>query len=118
MSDDRPAHGRSGSRVLTGEEIAAAVAERGLRWAHDGHALVTVWRGRDFAGAVGFVAQVAVAAERLDHHPDIDIRFATVVVRVWSHDVDGVTERDLGLAAAVDAIVDGGSGRNEPPTMG
>lgn len=90
--------------------VEAALAERGLRWRFDGEALVTVWRGRDFADAMTFVVRVAELAEEADHHPDIDIRWNTVTLRLWSHDVGAVTERDLSLAAAVDAV-----GGNEAP---
>jgi len=94
---------------------AAAAAARGLRWAYDGQALVTVWRGHDFAAALGFVARVGALAERAGHHPDVDIRYASVTLRLWSHDVGAVTSRDLDLAAAVDAAVDDGGGANQPP---
>lgn len=59
----------------------------------------------DFAAALGFVDAVGALAEQQDHHPDIDLRWGRVVLAVSSHDVGGITERDLRLARAVSAIV-------------
>lgn len=86
------------------------MADQRLRWAVDGDALVTEWRGGDFADAMAFVVRVAELAEEADHHPDIDIRYNQVRLRLWSHDAGGVTRRDLSLAAAIDAV-----GGNEAP---
>jgi 4a-hydroxytetrahydrobiopterin dehydratase len=85
-------------------EVTAALADQGLRWVADGDALVTEWRGADFADAMAYVVRVAELAEEADHHPDIDIRYNRVRLRLWSHDAGGVTRRDLALAAAVDAV--------------
>jgi 4a-hydroxytetrahydrobiopterin dehydratase len=57
--------------------------------------------------AIGFVGKVATAAEAANHHPDIDIRYDKVLIRSWSHDAGGITQRDLDLAAAIDTIQTG-----------
>ncbi len=57
----------------------------------------------DFAGAMAFVNRVADIAERMDHHPDIQISWATVSLRILSHSAGGVTEACVQLAAAIDA---------------
>lgn len=94
----------SRGRPLEEAAVLAALRDRGLRWCLDDGALATEWRGADFADAMAFVVRVAELAEEADHHPDIDIRYATVGLRLWSHDVGGVTERDLALAGAIDAL--------------
>lgn len=60
------------------------------------------WVFGDFAEAFGFMARVAVIAERLDHHPDWSNSFNTVVIDLISHDVGTVTARDVALARAID----------------
>lgn len=55
----------------------------------------------DFATGARLVAKVAEVADGQDHHPDVDLRYGFVEVRTWSHDVGGVTRRDLRLARAV-----------------
>ena len=59
-----------------------------------------VVRRRDFAGALAFVNAVGALAEAADHHPDIDIRWDTVTLRLSTHSAGGLTEKDLALAAA------------------
>ena len=58
---------------------------------------------RDFPQAFGFMAQVALAAEKLDHHPDWSNSWNKVVVDITNHASGGLTERCFRLAAAVDA---------------
>ena len=59
-----------------------------------------------FPAAVGFVQQVAVLAEGLDHHPDIDIRYRTVRLSVCTHEAGGaITARDVELARRVEALL-------------
>lgn len=57
----------------------------------------------DFSEAFGFMARVALAAEKLDHHPDWSNSWNQVDVRIVSHSDGGVTNRCFALAAAVDA---------------
>jgi 4a-hydroxytetrahydrobiopterin dehydratase len=61
---------------------------------------------RDFAQAFGFMAQVALAAEKLDHHPDWSNSWNKVVVDITNHDAGGLTDRCFQLAAAIDAAAD------------
>lgn len=58
-----------------------------------------------FADALAFVQAVGELAERLDHHPEVDLRFNWVHLSCWSHDVGRVTQRDIRFANAVDEIV-------------
>ncbi|MEE6257176.1 4a-hydroxytetrahydrobiopterin dehydratase [Plantactinospora sonchi] len=60
-----------------------------------------------FRDAIAVVDRVAVVAEELDHHPDIDIRWRTVTFRCVTHSVGGVTRRDIELARRIDEIVRG-----------
>lgn len=71
----------------------------------------------DFATALAFVDAVGEVAEEQDHHPDIDLRWGRVVLAVASHDVGGLTERDLRFAAAVDNLVGEHGGEVEHPAL-
>ncbi|WFE39040.1 4a-hydroxytetrahydrobiopterin dehydratase [Micromonospora sp. WMMD998] len=87
--------------TLTGAQIADA----GLAgWAYLLGALHTRIRTPDFAAGLALVAAVGAEAERVDHHPDLDLRYTFVDVRLWSHDVGGVTGRDLRLARTISAL--------------
>ena len=59
---------------------------------------------KDFAKAMIFVNQVAEIAETMNHHPDIDIRYNKVFIALTSHDLGGVTKRDLKLAKAISGM--------------
>lgn len=52
-----------------------------------------------------FVNEVAQLAEKVNHHPDIDIRYNHVLLSLWSHDQNGVTDRDIRLAREIEKIV-------------
>ena len=73
-------------------------------WSYDGKAFVRVFDRKNFHGSIAFVNAVAAVANRLDHHPDIALSWNEVTIRTWSHDANAVTERDLRLAEAIDAL--------------
>ncbi len=60
----------------------------------------------DFAGAAALVAGVAEAADAMNHHPDIRLGYGTVDFELSSHDVGGVTERDLALAGEIQRLAE------------
>ena len=59
----------------------------------------------DFATALALVDRVGAIAEEQGHHPEIDLRWGRVHIATGSHDVGGVTERDIRLGKAIDAVV-------------
>lgn len=59
----------------------------------------------DFAAALAFVDRVGALAEEQGHHPEIDLRWGRVHVATGSHDVGGVSERDVRLGLAIDTVV-------------
>lgn len=62
---------------------------------------------RNFSEAWGFMARVALIAERMDHHPEWFNVYKTVEVTLSTHDAGGVTHLDTTLAKAMDAIAGG-----------
>lgn len=56
----------------------------------------------DFGEAMGFVTRVGLAAEAIDHHPDIDIRWNTVTLVLSTHSAGGLTGLDRSLAESID----------------
>ncbi|MGO2750954.1 MAG: VOC family protein [Pseudoclavibacter sp.] len=61
----------------------------------------------DFATGAAFVAEIARAADDANHHPDVDLRYASVMVRLISHDVGDVSGRDIALASRISKIARG-----------
>lgn len=89
--------------LLDDKAIAAAVADL-PGWERDGDEIVREVKLGDFREAVAFVVRLAFEAESANHHPDLDIRWNRVRVALSSHDAGGITERDVDLAKAVQAL--------------
>ena len=66
-------------------------------------AIVRKLKFKDFAEAIGFMAEIALVAEKMDHHPEWSNLYNRVEVLLATHDADGVTELDVTLARAIDA---------------
>jgi 4a-hydroxytetrahydrobiopterin dehydratase len=66
-------------------------------------AIVRRLRFKTFAEAFGFMAQIALVAERMDHHPEWLNVYNRVEIVLTTHESGGVTERDVMLAEAIDA---------------
>ena len=78
-------------------------------WApsEDGNALERTFRFKDFSEAFGFLARVAMHAEKVDHHPEFTNVWNVVNFRLTTHDTGGVTERDIKLAEAINGLAGG-----------
>ena len=80
--------------------------EAGLRalagWTRQGGEIRRPYTFKTFAEGIRFVDRVAVLADAVDHHPDIDIRFTTVTMALSTHSAGGLTRKDLDLAAQID----------------
>lgn len=70
-------------------------------WRADDDGAVVTFATGTFARGLELVNAIGELAEAADHHPDVDLRFPTVTVRVTSHDVGGLSRRDLVLAQRV-----------------
>ena len=69
-----------------------------------GKALVRTFKFTDFSEAFGFLARVALHAEKVDHHPEFTNVWNRVDFRLTSHDAGGVTKRDESLAEAINRL--------------
>jgi 4a-hydroxytetrahydrobiopterin dehydratase len=64
-------------------------------WARKHDALVRTHKFASFVDAMAFVQTLAFYAERVDHHPDLEISYRTVTIRWTTHDAGGVTAKDV-----------------------
>ena len=88
--------------MLTEEQIATALAEL-PGWRQDSNRIQCVREFDDYSAAMRFVHRVADIAHARNHHPDIHITYKTVTLTLWSHDVGGISQRDLKFARAVES---------------
>lgn len=90
---------------LSSDAIRAALAELdGWELADDGLSIRRVFTFRNFSEAFGFMSRVALAAEKMDHHPDWSNVYKTVDVMLNTHDAGGLTELDFKLAKKMNRI--------------
>ena len=89
---------------LTGQQIAGEGLDG---WAYLLGGLQTRIHTRNFATGLSVVDAIGAAAEEMNHHPDLSLRYTHVDVRLTSHDEHGVTDRDIRLGRAVSAIAAG-----------
>lgn len=86
------------------EEIVARELSALPGWTLDAGEIVRTFDRGNFNGSIAFVNAIADAANAADHHPDLEISWNSVTVRMSSHDAHGITERDFALARTVDAL--------------
>lgn len=86
--------GKARQEALTGLSGWALVEGR--------DAIRKTFRFKDFNAAFGFMTRVALAAEKMNHHPEWSNVYNRVEITLSSHDVAGLSERDIKLARIID----------------
>jgi 4a-hydroxytetrahydrobiopterin dehydratase len=90
---------------LTAQARQSALAKlSGWSEAAGRDAIAKTFTFKDFNEAFGFMARVALVAEKMDHHPEWSNVYKTVNVTLSTHDAGGLTELDVKLAEAMDRI--------------
>jgi 4a-hydroxytetrahydrobiopterin dehydratase len=73
-------------------------------WKFVNNEIAKTYELKDFVHAMGFVNSVALLAEKANHHPDIDIRWNRVTLKLTTHSEGGITEKDFTLAKNIEAL--------------
>jgi 4a-hydroxytetrahydrobiopterin dehydratase len=71
----------------------------------DGLAIAREFTFADFSAAFGFMARVALYAEKADHHPEWFNVYNRVAITLTTHDADGLSQRDADMARAIEAML-------------
>lgn len=95
---------QGGVPPLRGEALEALHAQLSGWAVVNEHHLEKTFRFPDFRTALAFVNRIGELAEQEGHHPDIELGWGRVTVRIWTHKVDGLTESDFILAAKIDRL--------------
>lgn len=91
------------------------ILEAGLTgWVHLPGRLRAVYATGDFATGLALVDRIGAAAEEADHHPDVVLTYPTVMVTLASHDVGGLTSRDVDLARRINGFADAAGAGADP----
>jgi 4a-hydroxytetrahydrobiopterin dehydratase len=73
-------------------------------WTRKGESLVKTFEFPTFVAGITFVDRVAAAAEKMDHHPDLDIRYTKISATLSTHSAGGITGNDVTLAREMDKL--------------
>ena len=93
MSDDKS--------VLTEQQVAE---EQLVGWTFADDSLAAKFATGDFATGLGLVNRIGGLAEETNHHPDLELSYPEVGVRLSSHDAGGVTGRDIQMARSISEL--------------
>ncbi len=95
-------------RRLTASEVSDLAQTLPMWQVVDGQLLREI-QAPTYAIAINWVVAIAGAAESLDHHPDIDIRWRTLRIALITHSTGCLTELDLDLASLIDTVLSTGA---------
>ena len=90
--------------LLTEKQIAGEL-KSAKGWKRREDEIHKLFVHKDFARAMGFVQSVALLAEKMNHHPDIDIRWNKVSLSLSTHSEGGLTAKDFALAQQINLLV-------------
>ncbi|MGJ8723129.1 MAG: 4a-hydroxytetrahydrobiopterin dehydratase [Roseibacillus sp.] len=95
------------SDVIKGEALEQSL-KKCPEWEvnEDGKEIFRTIEFEEFTEAIDCVNDIAEMAEEAQHHPDFDIRFSRVTLRLTTHDAGGVTPADIEMAGRIDNLVD------------
>ncbi len=87
--------------VLSQDEIHKRVNSL-AGWSYENNHITKIYITKTFTRAIAFVTIIGTLAEVADHHPDIDISYNKVTIRLSTHSAGGVTEKDFELARKIE----------------
>jgi 4a-hydroxytetrahydrobiopterin dehydratase len=73
-------------------------------WSKRAQTILRTFKFEGFLKSIAFVNRIARKAQRVNHHPDIDIRFNKVTLKLTTHDKGGITKKDFSLAEQCDEV--------------
>jgi len=96
---------KTASEVFTPEEITARLADELPRWYYEDGWIRRKFKTSGWKGTLMVVNTVGHLAEAAWHHPDLNVSYAFVVVKLVNHAAKGVTEKDFELAKKIEEVV-------------
>ncbi|SCG85412.1 4a-hydroxytetrahydrobiopterin dehydratase [Methanobacterium congolense] len=89
---------------LTKNEMEIKVASLNGNWKLNTPKLEKVFEFENFKEALEFVTKVGEIADEIQHHPDVQISYGTVILNIYTHDTQGITDLDFKLAERIDSL--------------
>ena len=98
---------RAGTPPLTAEEAGSLAAGVAGEWQIDEGAIHRGFTFKTFNAAFGLATRIALLAEAQGHHPELEVGWGRLVVRLSTHSVGGLTRNDFIMAARIDRLAGG-----------
>ena len=103
-SPSEPAPAVDRQKKVSSEQIPHWLESRPDWRVEEGHHLVRSYRFADFVSALERIDRIGALAEALGHHPDLELSWGRVGVKIYTHSVDGLTAVDFQLATRIDGL--------------
>ena len=98
---------RAGTPPLTAQELGSLAAVVADEWQIDEREIRRVFTFKTFNAAFGLATRIALLAEAQGHHPELEVGWGRLVVRLSTHSVGGVSRNDFIMAARIDRLASG-----------
>lgn len=92
------------ARAKMDESVIEAWLQAHPGWKRQGATLERSFSFPDYPSTISFVTRLAFAAEKRDHHPDLQVSWGRVTVSWTTHDAGGLTQHDLAMAEHTDSL--------------
>ncbi len=89
---------------LLGSQELIALSKELPKWEIQDSKLCRKWQFSDFVEAFGFITKVAMLSESMNHHPEWRNVYATVTIELTTHDLNGLTNKDVELAKSINLL--------------
>lgn len=74
-------------------------------WSYINNSIQKIFELNNFSAAIAFIVQIGIEAERIDHHPEIHLHgWNKVTIKLSTHSVNGITEKDFNLAHQIERL--------------
>lgn len=95
---------RNDDELLDSQALQAALGDLPA-WQDNGGWLVRKWQTKGWQNGILIVGVLSFLAEAADHHPDVELTWGSVVVRLQTHSAGGITAKDVAMANRIEALV-------------
>ena len=107
LARERCAALRAGTPPLTTEDARMLAGAISQEWQIDGAEIHREFSFKTFNAAFGLATRIALLAESQNHHPELDVAWGRLVVRLTTHSVGGLSRNDFIMAARIDRLAGG-----------
>jgi 4a-hydroxytetrahydrobiopterin dehydratase len=107
LARERCAELRAGTPPLTTENAGLLAAAIAREWQIDGPEIRREFTFKTFNAAFGLATRIALLAEAQSHHPQLEVGWGRLVVRLTTHSVGGLSRNDFIMAARIDRLAGG-----------